>query len=150
MKRKYIIDLIFISFSVLLAFLLVERPGAVDAEKPSTVGGKKDAAKLGTPGIEAMPEVKWRNGLKERNIFAPNAVEASFAGMPQASYTLTGIVYGNAKKAFFREDTGKVVSIGEGERLGDGSVVRHIDKLSVRVKRGKEEMEYRIFKVEEK
>lgn len=149
MKKNYIIDLIFISLSVLLAYMWVERPDAVTIGRPSPVMEKTDTSKAEGIPASLLPEVgKGHKELKARNIFAGQA-DASPAPN-QGSYSLTGIVYGKEKRAFFKDDAGIVVSVGEGEKLADGSVVKKIDRLLVKVRKGKEEMEYRIFKLEGK
>lgn len=149
MKKNYIIDLIFIALSVLLAYMWVERPDAVVIGRTSPVMEKTDTLKAEGIPASLLPEGgKGHKELKARDIFTDSS--NTTVAPPRATFTLAGVVYGMEKRAFFRDDTGNVVSVGEGEKLADGSVVKKIDRLSVKAKKGKEEMEYKIFKVEGK
>jgi len=91
--------------------------------------------------------------LKGRNIFAADGSYA-LAGtgmkgpLPENPYTLVGVLRGPEKKAVFREYTGSIVTLTVGNKLIDGAVITRIDNLSVKVKKGKERRELRIFHVD--
>lgn len=158
MKKYYPIDLIFIGLSVILAFLLARKADMPLSVKPSLAakteraGGKpakNPAATLFSIGDESSRE------LKDRNIFSadgryPVITAQGKREIPEVPYTLLGVMLGREKKAVFREYTGAVRAFGVGAKMIDDSVVADIGSLSVKVKKGKKEREYRIFHLEKK
>lgn len=158
MKKYYPIDLIFIGLSVILAFLLARKADMPLSTKPSLAakteraGGKpvkNHAAMLFSIGDESSKE------LKDRNIFSadgryPVITAQGKKDIPEVAYTLLGVMRGREKKAVFREYTGAVLAFGVGAKMIDDSVVADIGSLSVKVKKGKKEREYRIFHLEKK
>lgn len=151
--KRYLTDLIFIGLSVILALLLAERPGAVKDNKPA---GTKTEAPDNAKAVKAVSVKEPQAGvdaikeLKARNIFSADgsyAQQTAKIVIPDIPYTLLGVVYGKEKKAFFREFTGAIVSLREGDKMLDEAVVSHIEKRTVKVKKGKEEKEYKIFNI---
>ncbi len=83
------------------------------------------------------------------NVLPPAAAKG---GKPPANlFTLIGIMGGsggrNEKKAVFRDYKGSVYILGVGGKLNDGSIITGIDTVSVRLRKGTEKNELRIFDV---
>jgi len=88
-----------------------------------------------------------------RNIFEPDGgyeKPAELIIIPENPYNLIAVLEGKEKQAIMREYTGRMVSFKIGDKMIDGAVVTGMDKMSVTVKRGKKEKEYRIFDVKPK
>ncbi|MBF0558436.1 MAG: hypothetical protein HQL08_06610 [Nitrospirae bacterium] len=95
---------------------------------------------------------KSRN-LEVRNIFEPDGnyeKPKELIIIPEKPYNLIAVLEGKEKRAILRDYTGRTVSLKTGDKMIDGSVVISIDKVSVTAKKGKKEMEYRIFNVKNK
>ncbi|MGA3209241.1 MAG: hypothetical protein ABSE05_15650 [Syntrophales bacterium] len=65
--------------------------------------------------------------------------------LPANPYTLIGILGGKEKKAVIKDYKGSVSILTVGAKLIDGSVIKGIDPVSVKLKKGKEQIELRIF-----
>lgn len=147
--KRYLVDLIFIGLSVILALFLAEKPGAVKDNRPAVIdnavkGVKPVSAKEPQAPVDAVKELKARNIFSADGSYAQAAAKRA---VPDIPYTLLGVVYGKEKKAFFREFTGAIVSLAEGDKMVDEAVVSNIEKRTVKVKKGKEEKEYKIFNI---
>ncbi|MGA2318918.1 MAG: hypothetical protein ABSG71_21425 [Thermodesulfobacteriota bacterium] len=97
-----------------------------------------------------IKEVAALGSLKERNIFSPDgSYTKSGAGLkgplPENPYTLIGILYGEEKKAVFRDYTGSIIALTVGKKLIDGSVITKIEKLSVQLENEKTKKELKVF-----
>lgn len=158
MKKLYFIDLLFIGLSAILAFLLAQKPGTVSGVKPSLPAKAENAGEMADKGpvsaLFSRGDVSHM-GLNDRNIFSADGRYAQISAqgkkeVPETAYTLLGVIHGKEKKAVFREYTGAVVSFGRGAGMIDGSVITDIGSLSVKVKKGKAEKEYRILDVRKK
>jgi hypothetical protein len=60
-------------------------------------------------------------------------------------YKLIGILNGKERKAVIRDYKNSVIVVAVGAKLGDGSVVTGIGDVLVRLKKGKENIELKIF-----
>lgn len=158
MKKYYPIDLIFIGLSVILASLLARkadmplsvRPSlSVKTERTGERPVKNPAAALFSIGDESSKELKGRNIFSADGRY-PVITTQGKREIPEVPYTLLGVMLGKEKKAVFREYTGAVLAFGIGAKMIDDSVVADIGSLSVKVKKGKKEREYRIFHLEKK
>lgn len=91
--------------------------------------------------------------IEDRNIFSQEGSYEATKGLlqiPENPYNLVAVLRGKEKRAVFREFTGNMVSLKVGDRLIDGAVVNDIDDMSVKIKKGRETKEYRIFEVKSK
>lgn len=158
MKKYYPLDLIFIGLSVILAFLLARKADmplsvkpslSVKTERTGERPVKNPAATLFSIGDESSKELNGRNIFSADGRY-PVITTQGKREIPEVPYTLLGVMLGKEKKAVFREYTGSIVSLSEGAKMLDDSVITTIEKLSVKVKKGKKEREYRIFHLEKK
>lgn len=158
MKRYYLIDLIFISLSVILALLPARKADMALSVKPSL---SVKTERTGERPVKSPAAALFPGGdenskkLKDRNIFSadgryPIITEQGIKEIPEVPYTLLGVIHGRNKKAVFRDYTGAVLAFGMGAKMIDGSVVTDISRMSVKAKKGKKEREYRIFHLEKK
>jgi hypothetical protein len=154
---KYFLDIISIVLVTTIALLATQKP-AVDLKlRPSSpsIGDKSqlpDAKKEEKERVqkEIVKEVVVLGALKERNIFSPYGSYVMSGAvlkgpLPENPYTLIGILYGEEKKAVFREYTGTIVALTVGKKLIDGSVITNIEKLSVQLENEKEKKELKVF-----
>lgn len=155
--KRYRMDLIFIGVAVILALLLSEKPARVQDKKQSAIGKTErlaDKTTVKSPVVEPVSDRdKTRRELKARNIFVSDgsyALSVAKKMIPDMPYTLLGVMLGKEKKAVFREYAGSIVYLGEGAKMLDDSVITSIEKLSVKVKKGKEKKEYKIFDIRTK
>jgi hypothetical protein len=159
---KYLLDVICAVLVAIIAVWATQRP-AVDlnlrpsmADQGKLPDAQKERKEKGEGGM--VRDIVAAKALKERNIFSPDGSYTpagsytksgtAFKGpLPENPYTLIGILHGEEKKAVFRDFTGSLITLTVGKKLVDGSVITHIDKLSVRLKKGQEKRELRIFDV---
>jgi hypothetical protein len=166
MIKKYFPDILGVVLISTIAILAAGRP-AIDLDfRPSMAdkghpfspplvkgdtGGFSGEIKKEPKGI--IRSAASDEALKGRNIFAADGSYAT-AGtgmkgpLPENPYTLIGVLRGEEKKAVFRQYTGEIITLTVGKKLIDGSVITRIDNRSVKVKKGKERRELRIFHVE--
>ncbi len=160
--RKYPVDAGLIAFFLLCALLFAERPKmdySIPASAPFSKGGaggfdrKAVVPAKGESGrsakTEPSPSGVYRY-LAERNIFDPDGnyeKPKELKIIPENPYNLIAVLQGKENRAIFREYTGSELSFKVGDKMIDGAIVTHIDRLSVTVKKGKEKKEYRIFDV---
>ena len=153
---KYLLDVICAVLVAMIAVLATQRPAVNLNLRPSVADqgqhpdAEKEGKEKGQGGI--VKGVVAAKALKERNIFTADgnytvSQAASKGPLPENPYTLIGVLQGEEKKAVFRDYTGSLVTLTVGKKLGDGSVITHIDKLSVELKKGQEKTELRIFDV---
>lgn len=97
-------------------------------------------------------QLEKRNEQKDLRLFnagggqPPPAIDKGGVA-PANLYTLIGILGGNEKKATFRDYKGAVSILGIGSKLIDGAVITGIDPVSVKLKKGKEASELRVFDI---
>jgi hypothetical protein len=102
---------------------------------------------------DALPAKERYKDLAKRNIFEADGSYERPKGLivlPENPYNLIAVLEGKEKRAIFREYTGDMVSFKKGEKMIDGSVIMEIGRMDVKVKKGKNIREYRIFDVKKK
>jgi hypothetical protein len=93
------------------------------------------------------------DAVKKRNLFAASGSYAE-TGTETASqpadntYVLIGILGGKERKAVFRDGRGAVAAFAVGKKMGDGFVIAGMGNASVKLMRGKETREMKIFNVQ--
>ena len=155
MSKKYIFDIGCIILIILIsaiAVLLAGRPDLDLSLRPSPVHRGLSR----TEGREQMAKIIRASvphqALEKRNVFAADGsypAPGTEGGrlLPENPYTLIGVLKGKEKKAVFREYTGSVVTQTVGEKLLDGYVIISIDDVSVKLRKGKDRRELRVFHV---
>jgi hypothetical protein len=153
--KNYLADGAVIVLSLLLVYWWVDKPQLNLERKPVAPAQPVVPEKQvqGHPSAKAHLEIPEKTArdyqkLEVRNIFSPDGVYAQLPQqkpMPEVAYTLLGVIVAKPKRAVFRDYLGAIVAVGEGEALADGFVIGRIESLSVMVKRGEEEREYKIF-----
>ncbi|MFA4916750.1 MAG: hypothetical protein WC560_08785 [Syntrophales bacterium] len=151
MIKKYIPDILFIIFFLSIAVLVAGKPDINLNLRPAQVNPPKTDKKEQITKIIRSISVPHKM-LEERNIFAiDGSYTTSGAGtavsLPEGSCTLIGILHGEEKKAVFREHTGSVVTLTVGGKLSDGYIITEISSVSVKVEKGQERRELKIFDV---
>lgn len=94
--------------------------------------------------------------IETRNIFSQDGsygLIGKMAKAPDISYQLLGVFVSNQKRAALMKYTNKVkdpptITAKVGDRLNGGFVVTDINSLSVKLKKGGEEIELKIFELE--
>ncbi len=157
MIKKYISDTALISVFTLLAFVAADKPEVdhkKDMDVPSYTTGKKGEDEAG----QAVPSDRpgqYKN-LETRNIFAMDGSYGTGYYNPynqrtspggDAAYGLIGILRGSENMAVFRDPAGSIVSLKIGQKLADGAKIIHISQLYVKVKKGRNIKQYKIFDV---
>jgi hypothetical protein len=113
--------------------------------------GKKMIDEYVVQGIEGVT-VKLRRGNEEKKLTVfnsgsiPGVVSpADIKKIPADPYKLIGILNGKERKAVIRDYTNAIAIVAVGEKLSDGSIVTGIGDVLVRLKKGKENTELKIF-----
>ncbi len=113
--------------------------------------GKKMIDEYVVQSIESLT-VKLMRGNEEKKLTVFNSGRAlavlspdDIKKLPANPYKLIGILNGKEKKAVIRDYNNSVITLGVGERLSDGSVVTGIGDVFVKLKKGKENIELKIF-----
>jgi len=161
MIKKYLLDILFIVLVSALALWATQKP-TLDLNLRPSIGDKGQLTDVKKEANEKVQEgivrdVVALDALKKRNIFSPEGNYTKSVAVlkgplskgppPENPYTLIGILQGEEKKAVFKEYTGSIITLTVGKQLGDGSIIRRIDELSVEVEKGKEKRELRIFNI---
>ncbi len=145
--RQYIIDILLFIVFIILAFVFAGKPALSykTGIEERAVSTRKEVRGELKNEIKA-PDYK---NLEKRNIFASDGsyVEKGLIQLPENPYNLIAILQGKEKRAVFREYTGSIVSLKVNDKLIDGAVITHIDRLYVITKKGKVTKEYKIFDV---
>jgi hypothetical protein len=157
MVKKYLLDIMSIILVSAIAVFATQKPAMDLTLRPSNPS-KGDKSKL--PDVkkekkeevqkEILKEVIVLGALKERNIFRPDGGYAKLGEglkgpLPENPYTLIGILYGEEKKAVFRDYKRSIIVLTMGEKLVDGSIITNIDRLSVQLEKGNEKKELKVF-----
>jgi hypothetical protein len=85
-----------------------------------------------------------------RNIFTANGAytDSDDKLIPANPYTLLGVIHGGGvTKAVFRDYSGSVVAMAQGQKMIDGSVITRIDDASVQLRKGEEKTELKTFDI---
>jgi hypothetical protein len=154
MVKKYLLDIISIILVSTIAVFATQKP-AMDLKLHPSIDDKgklpdvkreeKEKVQMGI-----IKEVTALGSIKERNIFSLDGgytkLGTGLKGpLPENPYTLIGILYGEEKKAVFRDYTSSIIVLTVGEKLVDGSVITNIERLSVQLEKGKEKKELKVF-----
>lgn len=157
MIKKYLLDIISIVLVSAIAVFATQKPEMDLTLRPSS-SSMSDKSKL--PDVkkeekqevqkEIVKEVIVLRALKERNIFSPDGGyvklgEGLKGPLPENPYTLIGILYGEEKKAVFRDYKRSIIVLTTGGKLVDGSIITNIDRLSVELEKGNEKKELKVF-----
>jgi len=151
MIRKILPDICIAALIAALAFFITAAP-APSLYVPST-GSKKTVAE---PGMERrntwVPVMPLDTTLKERNLFAESGSydvkdDKKKVVLPENPYFLVAVLLGKEKKAVFREYTGTIRTLTAGNSLIDGAEITEINPQSVKVRKGKEVKELKLFDV---
>jgi hypothetical protein len=155
MIRRFVPDIVGICLIAIIAVLLAVRPDVKPDFRPQAaaqgVAQKAPAVKQERQDLPAVAD----DAVKKRNIFAASgsyaATGAEMVSQPaDNSYVLIGILGGKERKAVFRDGQGAVAAFAVGKKMGDGFVVAGIGNVSVKLIRGKETKELKIFNVQYK
>ena len=140
-----------VAFSLALVLLLVDKPKLVSEPTPVRPIQSAGAVQLPDSASDLAREPANEKNypkLQARNIFSADGAYVQTADqrpLGEASLTLLGVIGGKTKKAIFRDSTGAIQSVGEGETLPNGAVISRIERLAVTVNRGEEKREFVIF-----
>jgi hypothetical protein len=113
--------------------------------------GKKMIDEYVVHSIEGLTvKLKRGNEGKKLTVFnsgsAPDVISSDdIKKMSANPYKLIGILNGKERKAIIRDYNNSVITLAVVEKLGDGSVVTVIGDVLVRLKKGKENIELKIF-----
>lgn len=161
--KKYMADLVFIAvFAVAIPSLVVNKPdmhynNMLNVSRTiNQSGSRPDKVKDKRAPETHMPEGDGTGDYSHiagRNIFAPGGSYdpvkyKSLAVLPSNPYQLIGVLTSGGKRAVFSLYTGEMVSLREGDKLLDGSVIKAIGPTAVTLKQGKTEREMKIFMLE--
>jgi len=157
MTKRYLLDILFGALVITVVLLITPTKSTVDLNIRSLPTGKEPPSDISKREMEKtgkgiVREIATIGVLKERNLFGlfghdPVTGKTLKTPLSKNPYTLIGILQGEEKKAVFREPSGAIVALTSGKKLVDGSEITRIDDFSVRVKKGDEEREIRIFNI---
>jgi hypothetical protein len=151
--NKYLISFVIGAISLILVFLSVERPKAVIERAPVFPPNTAKATSIQPPSLKGLQEQqkdKSHPKLQARNIFSSDgayALSTEQKPLGEAAFTLLGVIGGKSKRAIFRDSTGAILSVGEGEPLMNGTVITHIERLSATAERGEDKREFVLFDI---
>jgi len=149
--NRYLIVSLAVALSIILLFWSVEKPRPENEPVPAGAvksAGQSSAQRSSPEALKKKAEERSYSKLEARNIFAADgayALSSEQKTLGGASITLLGVIGGKAKTAIFRDSTGAIVSVAEGEPLANGAIVTAIDRSSVIAQRGAEKREFVIF-----
>jgi hypothetical protein len=152
---KFLIPSSIVAVSFMLFFLSVENPKAVIERPPaiSTNAAKQPPSQPSSlEGLQKSQKDNSYPKLQARNIFSSDgayALSPEQKPLGEVSFTLLGIIGGKSKRAIFRDSTGAILSVGEGEPLMNGAVITHIERLSATAERGGEKKDFVLFDLKE-
>lgn len=152
MMRKFLLDIVIAAIVAAMAFLVAAGPPPLPAE-PAVKSGKVIPVVQKTSSDGWAPELsREAAALAKRNLFAENGsyelkeIKPALT-IPENPYTLIAVLMGKEKKAVLRDFTGAVQTVPEGKKLLDGSVIAGMTPVSVKLKKGKETRELKVFDV---
>ena len=157
MIRRFVPDIVGVCLIAIIAVLLAVRPDVKPDFRPQAAaqGVAQKAPAIQRERQDLSAAAVTDDAVKKRNIFAASgsyaATGAEMVSQPaDNSYVLIGILGGKERKAVFRDGQGAVAAFAVGKKMGDGFVVAGIDNVSVKLIRGKETKELKIFNVQYK
>jgi hypothetical protein len=157
MIRRFFPDIVSVCLIAIVALLLAVRPDVKPDFRPKAasqgVAQKAPAVQRERQDLPAAAVAD--DAVKKRNVFAASGsyaeTGAGTVSLPvDNSYVLIGIIGGKERKAVFRDGKGAVAAFAVGKKMGDGFVVAGIDNVSVKLIKGKETKELKIFNVQYK
>jgi hypothetical protein len=152
---KFLIPSSIVAVSLMLVFLLVENPKAVIEPPPAISSNTAKEPPNQPPALEGMQKQQKDKSypkLQARNIFSSDgayALSTEQKPLAEAAFTLLGVIGGKSKRAIFRDSTGVILSVGEGEPLMNGAVITRIERLSAIAERGEDKREFVLFDMKE-
>ena len=152
---KFLIPSVIVALSFMLVFLSVEKPKAVIEQAPAISPNAAKQPSNQPPSLERLQNQQKDKSypkLQARNIFSSDgayALSPEQKPLGEAAFTLLGVIGGKSKRAIFRDSTGAILSVGEGEPLMNGTVITHIERLSATAERGEDKREFVLFDVKE-
>ncbi|MBI4691168.1 MAG: hypothetical protein HY754_13035 [Nitrospirae bacterium] len=167
--NRYKMDILIFTVFTTGGLIFIQRPDLnhgleqVDKIPPAKLSGQSEAKSSDNenyPSPIPLPQGEGARGrvtkvftyeyLGNRNIFLPDGSYEPVKDLiriPENPYNLIAVLKGKEKKAIFREFTGNVVSSKVGDKLIDGATILDIGDITVKVKKGRETKEFRIFEV---
>jgi len=153
MIRKFLPDIFCAAIILALAFFIAAGPPPLPATPSVRVGRlvpdqHREQKKAWTPDPPADMAL-----LTKRNLFAESGSYEVKGNkpkvvIPENPYTLIAVLMGKEKMAALRDFTGAIQTFPAGKTLMDGSVITEISPLSVKLKKGKETKELKVFDVQ--
>jgi hypothetical protein len=157
MIQRFIPDIVSICLIAVIAVLLAGRPDVKPDfhTQAASRGITQIAPALQMERLVPPTATTADNARGKRNIFAASGSNAAtgaemIVSLADNPYFLIGILDGKERKAVFRDGQGVVAAFAVGKKMGDGFVIAGIDNVSVKLIRGKETKELKIFNVQYK
>ncbi|OPY18740.1 MAG: hypothetical protein A4E74_00390 [Syntrophus sp. PtaB.Bin075] len=152
MIRKFLPDIVIAAVIVSLAFFFAAGPPPLPARLSGQMEKAGDAKPDREPGKPWVPQQPSDSALKKRNLFAESGSydvkdNSPVTALPENPYALVAVLMGKEKKAVLRDFNGVIRTFPEGKKLIDGSVIAEIAPLAVKLKKGKETKELKVFDV---
>ena len=153
MIRKFLPDIVIAAVIVSLAFFFAAGPPPLPARPSGQVEKAEEVVKPARePGKPWVPQQPSDSALKKRNLFAESGSydvkdNSPVTALPENPYALVAVLMGKEKKAVLRDFNGVIRTFPEGKKLIDGSVIAEIAPLAVKLKKGKETKELKVFDV---
>jgi hypothetical protein len=153
MMKKYIPDVVIILVILTTAFLIAERPRVDLKSAPSAMGATGAAVQATEIKREQLNITRPADEIKElkaRNLFSASGTYAETAEkpLPENPYTLIAVLRGKEMKAVFKDYSGSIMTRDVGNKMIDGAVITGIGNTTVKLKKGTEITEMRIFNVQ--
>jgi len=151
MIRKILPDIFIAAVIVALAFFIAAAPAPsifVPSASPKKPVSEPEMGQKNT----WAPAIPLDTTLKDRNLFAESGSyvvkdDKKKVVLPENPYSLIAVLMGKEKKAVFREYTGAIQTLASGNTMIDGAVITEINPRSVKVRKGKEVKELKLFDV---
>lgn len=154
--NRYKIDVLIFAAFVLTGVIFASKPDVeikLQQTQPVTpleqMAGQSEAKSLQLKEETSKQKNTYKYSEK-RNIFSLDGsyeLPKDLIQIPENPYNLIAVLKGKEKRAVFREFTGNVVSLKIGSRLIDGATITDIGEMTVKVKKGRDIKEFRIFEV---
>lgn len=152
MIRKFLPDIIIAAVILAMAFFVAAGPPPLPAAPSARAGSTvPDQNREQMKGWAPEPPSEATT-LMKRNLFAESGSyevkeNKPAVVIPENPYTLVAVLMGKEKKAVLRDFTGTIQTFPAGQKLMDGSVITGMTPVSVKLKKGKETRELKVFDV---
>lgn len=157
MIKKYMADLaVFVFLGLLIPLFVVKKPVIsynVPQAKELPAGAEKQEQNAADKASQKKQQAGVYAKLEARNLFSKDGAYKAAKDkvvLPENPYRLIGVLGSKEKQAVFRDYTGQITTLKKGDKLMDDFIVKDIEGLYVRLKKGKEEKELRIFSLPDK